>query len=211
MKISRRFKYNCVFVIYFVCLLVLININLSSSKLPEETDKIFMEIEPAPKYEIMAEEVCVEEPIIELTPEPIIEDIPDPIEEYEEAAVYIAKTVYGEARGLTVTEQAAVIWCILNRVDQRESQTSEDIISVITKKKQFHGYGSDNPVEDDHYNLAIDVLRRWLKEKDGEIEVGRVLPKEYIYFAAYKGTNRFRDKYKGGNYWDWSLESPYEN
>ena len=211
MKISKRLKYNCVFVIYFVCLLVLININLSSSKLPEETDKIFMEIEPAPKYEVMAEEVYIEEPIIELTPEPIIEDIPDPIEEYEEAAVYIAKTVYGEARGLTVTEQAAVIWCILNRVDQRESQTSEDIISVITKKKQFHGYSSDNPVEDDHYNLAIDVLRRWLKEKDGEIEVGRVLPKEYIYFAAYKGTNRFRDKYKGGNYWDWSLESPYEN
>ena len=35
---------------------------------------------------------------------------------YEDADL-IAKTVWGEARGCSVTQQAAVAWCILNRVD----------------------------------------------------------------------------------------------
>lgn len=133
----------------------------------------------------------------------------DELEEYERAARYIAKTVYGEARGKSTTVQAAVIWTILNRVDQLDSQTSNDIVKVITKKGQFHGYKKDYPILEEHFDLAIDVLSRWLAEKNGYENVGRVLPKEYTFFAGY-GTIRFRDKYKGDyNYWDWSLESPY--
>lgn len=134
----------------------------------------------------------------------------DPTLEYREAARYLAKTIYGEARGCSVTEQAAVVWCILNRVDQRDTQTPEDIIKVVTAKGQFHGYSKNNPVWDEHYDLALDVLQRWLSERAGASETGRVLPAEYLYFAAKDGHNRFRDAYKGGNYWDWSLPSPYE-
>lgn len=134
----------------------------------------------------------------------------DILEEYEEAARYIAKTVYGEARGESTTVQAAVIWTILNRVDERKTQTNKDVIAIITKKGQFHGYKEKYPVEEEYFDLAIDVISRWLLEKRGVEDVGRVLPKEYTFFAGYKHM-RFRDAYDGDfNYWDWSLESPYE-
>lgn len=129
---------------------------------------------------------------------------------YHEAARYLAKTVYGEARGCSVTDQAAVIWCILNRVDMDDKYSPEEVIDVVTAPGQFHGYSRSNPVWDEHYDLALDVLRRWLSEKTGASETGRVLPAEYLYFAAKDGRNRFRDAYEGGRYWDWSLPSPYE-
>jgi len=137
-------------------------------------------------------------------------EIDIPIDDYTEAARYIAKTVYGEARGCSTTQQAAVIWCILNRVDEGGTYSPEDVIRVVTKKNQFHGYVSTNPVTDEHYDLAIDVLSRWLREKNGESEVGRVLPAEYLYFGGNGKVNRFRTEWDGGTRWDWSLKSPYE-
>ena len=135
----------------------------------------------------------------------------DILEEYELAARYIAKTVYGEARGESTTVQAAVIWTILNRVDEGESYTGKDIIRVITKKGQFHGYKEKYPVEGEYFDLALDVISRWLSEKNGVEDVGRVLPKEYTFFDGYRHM-RFRDAYDGEfNYWDWSLESPYKD
>jgi len=54
--------------------------------------------------------------------------------------------------------------------------------------------------------LAIDVLTRWLN--GGE---GRVLPEEYVFFHGDGVHNHFRIEYKhNGQYWDWSLDSPYE-
>ena len=138
--------------------------------------------------------------------------VPDPIEEYKEAAKYIAKCVWGEARGCSVTEQAAVIWCILNRVDTKDTHTGQVIIEIITAKHQFTGYRAKNPVTDEHYELALDVIGRWLQEKQGYTEVGRVLPKEYRWFAGWDdGRNHFRNAWRDGEYWDWSLESPYED
>ena len=148
--------------------------------------------------------------VVLIEPELIEEpEIYIPIEDYKEAAEYIAKTVYGEARGCSVTEQAAVIWCILNRVDERSSYGPYDVIRVVTKKNQFHGYIPSNPVTEEHYDLAIDVLSRWLKEKAGETDVGRVLPEEYLYFSGDGVHNHYRTDWRGGERWDWSLESPY--
>jgi hypothetical protein len=145
----------------------------------------------------------------EVTPE--TPPIPDLGYLRNEPARYIAKTVWGEARGCSTTEQAAVIWCILNRVDTEDRYYPDDIISVITQKNQFHGYSSKHPVTDDIYNLTIDVLTRWMREKNGEVNVGRVLPKEYLWFSAKNNVNYFRDAYSGGNTWDWRFESPYGN
>ena len=138
------------------------------------------------------------------------QEIDIPIDDYKDAAKYLAKTVYGEARGCSTTEQAAVIWCILNRVDNNGGYSPKSIINVVTAKKQFHGYIPSNPVTDEHYNLAIDVLSRWLREKNGETDVGRVLPAEFIYFSGDGKRNHYRTDWKGGTNWDWSLESPYE-
>ena len=71
-------------------------------------------------------------------------------------AELIAKCVWGEARGCSTTEQAAVMWCILNRVDAGYGTVTE----VITAPYQFTGYRSSNPIDEEIYNLAVDVLTR---------------------------------------------------
>lgn len=48
-------------------------------------------------------------------------------------------------------------------------------------------------------------------EKNGETDVGRVLPKEYTFFIGDGFENHFTDEWKSTDYWDWSLPSPYEN
>ena len=126
--------------------------------------------------------------------------------EYDTEATYLAKTIYGEARGLGKTEQAAVVWCVLNRADA----WGMDIIEVITAPGQFTGYRESNPVWPELYDLAQDVLTRWRRESNGETDVGRVLPQGYMWFSGNGVTNIFRDAYRGGNAWDWSLESPYD-
>lgn len=46
--------------------------------------------------------------------------------------------------------------------------------------------------------------------KDGETDTGRVLPSDYLWFSGDGKHNYFRNAYKGGETWDWSLPSPYE-
>ena len=59
--------------------------------------------------------------------------------DWKREAEYIAKAVYGEAGICCTTEQAAVVWCILNRVDSTDPYYPDDIIAVITQTGQFHG------------------------------------------------------------------------
>lgn len=120
----------------------------------------------------------------------------------------LAQTVWGEARGCSTTEQAAVIWCILNRVDSPEFPN--DPLMVVQQRNQFAGYDPSYPIEQKFVDLVNDVMGRWKLEKTSVGSVGRVLPKEYTYFHGDGIHNHFRDAYKGGNTWDWSLYSPYE-
>ena len=121
---------------------------------------------------------------------------------------YLAKTVWGEARGETKTEQAAVVWTVLNRLD--EGSFGKNIATVITTPQQFTGYRSSNPVTSEIRELVIDVLNRWTSEKAGLEHVGRVLPSDYLYFRGNGQENYFRKEWDSRSYWDWSLESPYE-
>ena len=137
-------------------------------------------------------------------------DIPNIEKKYKNEIPYIARTVWGEARGCSETEQAAVIWCILNRVDSSIRYMPDNIIDVVTQKHQFLGYVKTFPVTEKIRDLVIDVLTRWEMEKAGVENVGRVLPPEYMWFHGDGRHNHFRDSYRGGNRWDWSLDSPYE-
>ena len=122
----------------------------------------------------------------------------------------LAKVIYTEARGVeSKMEQSAVAWIVLNRVD--DERFPDTIEKVIKQRHQF-AWNSKAPVTDEFYDLAADVLLRWQLEKIGlSDEVGRVLPKEYIYFASDgRGHNRFRTGYKSRQYWDFSLNNPYE-
>ena len=138
-------------------------------------------------------------------------DIPNIEKKYKDEIPYIARTVWGEARGCSKTEQAAVIWCILNRVDSSIRYMPDNIIDVVTQKHQFLGYVKTFPVTKKIRELVIDVLTRWEMEKAGVENVGRVLPPEYMWFHGDGWHNHFRDSYRGGNRWDWSLDSPYED
>lgn len=126
----------------------------------------------------------------------------------EQDVIDIAKVLYNECRGVgSKTEQACVAWTILNRVDSQGLSISE----VIRAKNQF-AFNESTTVDDSLLDLASDVLLRWNSEKNGEAEVGRVLPKEYTYFAGRGGHNYFRNGFDGEySIWDYSLESPYEN
>lgn len=145
-------------------------------------------------------------PTAETTPEPSTEPwMPD-----ETDVEYIAKTVYGEALIVkSDTRRAAVVWCILNRVDAKGYP--DTIEGVVTAPYQFSGYDPDHPVTEELRDLTIDVLQRWNAEKNGETDVGRVLPKGYCFFVGDGFENYFTDEWKGTDYWDWSLPSPYEN
>ena len=137
--------------------------------------------------------------------EPTAEEVPEP--DLNEAEVErLAKLVWGEARGCSVTEQAAVIWTVLNRVDSEDPVFPDTIEAVVTQPWQFIGYDANHPVEQDKVELARDVLTRW--PTGGE---GRVLPKEYVFFHGDGIHNHFRTEFEhNGQYWDWSLDSPYE-
>ena len=129
--------------------------------------------------------------------------------ETEDPAEYLAKTIYGEARGCSTTEQAAVVWCVLNRVDDESGLWPDDIVGVVTQPRQFHGYDPGNPVLPELLAVAKDVLARWEMEDSCVGDVGRVLPKEYTYFSGDGRHNYFRTEWDGGTTWDWGLESPY--
>lgn len=148
----------------------------------------------------------------------IIQEVPvEPQEEtFEPVAIqdlyvdeipYLAKTVYGEARGCSKTQQAAVVWCILNRVDSEKYPNN--IVDVVTQKWQFAGYSEGHPVEKEIEELVVDVLTRWNNEKNGEANSGRILPKEYLYFYGDGKINHFTTVSGGTDEWDWSWGSVY--
>ena len=121
---------------------------------------------------------------------------------------FLVKTLYGEYRGKSKLQQAAVIWCILNRVGIEGF--GDTIEEVVTQPYQFLGYNPNNPTPDYLVEITEDVYTRYKKELAGETEVGRILPKEYKWFGGNGTINIFRDNYENGNIWDWSLPNPYE-
>lgn len=135
------------------------------------------------------------------------EKIQKQVDDLEEEIEMLAKVIYREARGQSLDGQAAVVWCVLNRVDA--DGYGDTIKKVITSPNQFAWY-PNTPVWDEHIEMATDVVTRWLLEKEGFKEVGRVLPNDYLFFGGDGKQNWFRQKFKSnGIFWDWSLESPY--
>lgn len=120
----------------------------------------------------------------------------------------ISKVLYREARGMDDPAHiAAVAWCVLNRVDN--PRFGDMILDVLWAPGQFC-WVEDTPLINKCNYFAEDVVTRWLLEKYGYTDVGRVLPHEYLYF--YCGSdklNYFTTTWNGEETWDWSLPSPY--
>lgn len=123
-----------------------------------------------------------------------------------EDARMLAKVIYTEARGLkSPMEQAAVAWCVLNRVDS--SIYPNSVKGVVTQQHQF-AWKPGAPVDQDLLEISTDVLIRWQMEKLGYGDVGRVLPPEYMYFTGNGQRNRFTAR-GTGKVWNWDCENPY--
>lgn len=160
-----------------------------------------IEIEQEPKTEYYSDTIQI------LVTEEQKNKVKNLVENYDNEISMLAKLIYREARGIKSTDQkAGVVWCVLNRVDNGEYGNS--ISAVISAKHQF-AWVPNTPVEDEFYELAKDVVTRWLLEKEGIEDVGRVLPNDYLFFAGREGKNWFRKNYDSRSYWDWSANSPY--
>lgn len=150
-------------------------------------------------------------PIPELEePQPLRNSLSDDIE----TATVLAKVMWGEARGIwSQTQQACVAWCIINRYDSGEFQ--DTIIGCATARAQFNYSSSFGTVDDygrDLVELARDILSRYEREQSGAEDVGRVLPKEYMWFGGDGSSNWFRNSHDAPYmYWYYTLESPYDS
>ncbi len=128
----------------------------------------------------------------------------------EDEVIMLAKTIYGEAGSIkSVTEQACVAWTVCNHVDEPSLQV-DSIKEALTKPGRFY-YKSSFPANEELIWLARDVLERWNMEKLGYNGPGCVLPKDYLYYSGDGKHNYFRNAYRGGTRWDYSLPSPYKS
>ena len=172
----------------------------------ETVFEIEKDLEGGSTFAVKAEDDASADKMVVMTkiqdPEPSVE------------AVMLARLVRGEAGGIwSLTEQACVMWVVLNRVDA--GKWGDTIAEVITSPNQFYYISSFGTTDDygrDLIWLAEDVISRWEREKAGETDVGRVLPAEYLYFGGDGYHNYFRTTYEFGNgRWHYELPSPYES
>ena len=118
------------------------------------------------------------------------------VDQIEQEAEYIAKVIYGTAKNHTESDQRAVVWCILNRVEHHAHP--DTVAEVCEQPKQWMGYSDDNPVLTELYDLALAELKIW--HGDGH----RPLSNEYIYLSWSSKEILLRDTFeenKNTNYW----------
>ena len=115
----------------------------------------------------------------------------------------ITKTVWGEARGCSDIQKEAVVWCVLNRVDDERFPNS--IAEVITQPNEFFGYSESNPVDEDIRKLTRKVMIVWATEEMMPADAReRVLPRKYVFFSGNGIENIFTTAWLDGVIWDWS-------
>lgn len=122
--------------------------------------------------------------------------------------IRLAQMLYGEDRNCGDSEdtmkQAAVIWCAFNRCDAWEQTITETITH-----SQFHGWHREQRHPEWAHVIVRDVAYRYALERCGMENVGRVLPKSYLFFSNNGRHNKFREEYRRREYWDWNAENPY--
>lgn len=127
----------------------------------------------------------------------------------KEQVEMMAKVVYREAGAVdSDMHKAAVVWCMLNHLDN--GFHGDTIEEVITYPNAL-AYDPQAPVDEDIVYLVRDVISRYNLEREGVNEVGRVLPKDYLYFTGDGQYNHFTNTWPTGEKWDWSLPNPYSS
>lgn len=147
------------------------------------------------------------------------EEAPEPCPVTYEEIVMLAQTLYEEGQVVYwngtkwsvsyQARQAGVGWCALNRLD--DGGFGSTLAEILSEPYQF-AWKEDAPVTEEMLWLAEDIIDRWWSEKQGEQNVGRTLPPDYLFFSGDGRENYFRQTYEGkDDIWDWSLPDPYLN
>ena len=102
-------------------------------------------------------------------------------------------------------KREAIVWVVLNRVDDTSGSFPNSVYNVLYQKNQFRSYYG-NDYTSSTYNLVCKVLTLWAQEKTyGYPAAGRSLPREYKWYSGDGSNNWFRTTYPDyGVYWDWS-------
>lgn len=122
----------------------------------------------------------------------------------------IASIVYGEVSDVgTTTEKAAIVWTILNRVDAWDQTIKE--VTMMPNQFWRGGMENTNELSVEARRVTVDVLQRWVREHNGETDVGRVLPPEYLYFRAGPNGTRivFTLDCPGYVFYEFDMGNPY--
>jgi len=99
----------------------------------------------------------------------------------EDELVMLAQTLAAEGGDCSYTQQACVVWTVLNRVDSCDWPNS--VSENLTMPSQFAYYES-KPYRDDHYQVVLDVVKSW---ESGE----RFLDAKFQYFYGDMKRNHF--------------------
>ena len=100
----------------------------------------------------------------------------------ENDEIKMAKMLWGEDRSNPMYMRAAIIWCVYNRMD-----AGHESIDNIVNETSFPGFRESHPVKDWAVSLIRDVTIRYVLELNGFPDVGRVLPKEYLFYEQPEG------------------------
>lgn len=103
----------------------------------------------------------------------------------------VCQAVWGEARGCGKAERQLVAWCICNRVDA----TGASVEDVVKAPRQFHGWKSDCPIEDDIREDVTEVLEAWSRGEEALVYEPYATTSEYLYFSGDGTHNWFREAY----------------
>lgn len=104
----------------------------------------------------------------------------------EADAIALAKMLWGEARGCTYEDKRNCCITVCNRVEEGRWYGSTVIECVTafygTDDQQYHGYSPNNPVIDELYQIALEVLKDWETHTNWN---------NYNCFSGYGGCNHF--------------------
>ena len=119
------------------------------------------------------------------------------VEQIELEAEWIARVMYGMYKpDHKDSDLRAIVWCILNRVDNRAYPN--EIQAVCQQAKQWMGYSDDNPVLAKLYDIALTELKSW---HNG---VPRPMTADFVYLNWSSKEILLRDTFeenRNTNYW----------
>jgi hypothetical protein len=120
---------------------------------------------------------------------------PEPHYDFTEDDIdMIVRTVWGEARGCTPDEWRLVVWTILQRVD--DPRWPNTIAGVVTQHRQFIGYRSSFPVQDDIRAVVLEELTDWTHGAPPPVIYPFATSAPYFFFDGDGRHNWFREEWR---------------